>query len=234
MAAALGWPAAGEAIGVDGAAAARLRMVGGAGAGVDQVGGYGQDRHLFVEPFVQAEARVWRRLYVGSAVSYRQDGASYDFALEQWRGGGSGALAAHLLVGYDGDGFHLSTGPWLYGAGRDRPRFRAAVLPWGMVRLRVGAQEGWHGSLRIGDGAPFTAGGGAYAVRVLVGSPARGRHRWQVGPYTTLGETTVGVSVSDDISGGFGGRTVRVGGLVGTDMDAPGRVELTGFVGLVW
>jgi hypothetical protein len=228
-------PGPAGAVGVEGSAQASRRRGVGVGAGVDQVGGYGQDRHPFVEVYGHAEARVWGRLFVGGALSYRQDADDYNFALERWRGRRAPTVSAQLLVGYDGRSFHLAAGPWLYGSSRARDSFRATLLPFGVLRLRVGQLDRWHFNLRIADGAPFTSEGGALGARLMVGAPLMGGHRIAGGLYTSIGEKTAGVAVSDEIAGaGPGGTALRVGGLLGTDLDHPGRVEITGFAGVVW
>jgi hypothetical protein len=228
-------PGPAAAVGVEGAAGAHRRAGVGLGAGVDQVGGYGQDRHPFLEAFGHLEGRVWRGLFLGGLLSYRQDADDYNFALQRWRGRRAPALSAQLLVGYDGGSFHLAAGPWLYGSSRGRDSFRASLLPFGVLRLRVGNLDRWHVNLRVADGAPFTSEGGALGARLMVGAPARGRHRLAAGLYTSIGEKTVGVALSDEIAGaGPGGLALRVGGLLGTDLDHSGRPEVTAFCGLVW
>jgi len=229
-------PPAALAVGLEGAEAADLRLGVGLGAGWDQVGGIGRDAYPFVETFAHGDARIWRGLAVGGAVTVRGDLANYNFALERWRGRSAG-LAAQLAVGYDGPAFHLSVGPWLYGDGRDGRDLRPAFVPWGVIRLRVGHLDGWHVNLRIVDGAPYTAEGGGTGVRVQLAAPPRGRHRLAGGLYTSVGEKTVGVMVSDELALGGGGpaRGVRLGGMLGTDYGYLGaRPELTVFAGLVW
>jgi hypothetical protein len=227
-----GWAGA---VGVEGPSRASVRRGLGLGAGMDQVGGYGQDRHPFVEVYGHLEGRLWRRLFVGGALSYRQDANDYNFALERWRGRQAPAVSAQLLVGYDGQIFHLAAGPWLYGSSRAREDFRATLLPFGVLRLRVGHLDRWHVNLRVADGAPFTSEGGALGVRLMVGAPVLGRHRPAAGLYTSLGEKTAGLALSDEIAAaGPAGLALRVGGLCGTDLDHRSRLEITAFAGLVW
>jgi hypothetical protein len=224
-----------QAVGVEGASAADRRGGVGVGLGMDQVGGYGQDSHPFLEVYGLLEGRVWRWLYLGGALSYRQDADDYNFALGRWRGRRAPGLAAQLLVGYDGPSFHIAAGPWFYGSSRGRDSFRATLLPFGILRLRVGHLDRWHFKLRIGDGAPFTSEGGGLGLRLLMGGPPMGRHRLAGGLYTSLGEKTAGLAASDEIAGaGPAGLTLRVGGLLGTDLDHPGRPEITVFAGVVW
>jgi hypothetical protein len=228
-------PEGAGAVGVEGSAAAEQRAGLGLGVGLDQVGGYGQDRHPFLEIAGHMEARVWRGLFVGGLLSYRQDADDYNFALERWRGRRAPALAAQLLVGYDGGSFHIAAGPWLYGSSRGRDSFRASLLPFGVLRLRVGNLDRWHVNLRIADGAPFTSEGGALGARLMVGAPALGRHRLAAGLYTSIGEKAAGLAFSDEIAGaGPGGLALRLGGLLGTDLDHGGRPEITAFCGVVW
>lgn len=225
-----------HAVGLDGPADATRRVQVGFGAGADRVSGYGQDTYPFAELTASAESLVWKRLSVGLAFSARWDVADYNDALSGWRGRHGVAIAAQLFVGYDGPRFHLSVGPWLYGAKRDRPNFRLAVLPYGVVRLRIGHLDRWHFNLHILDGVPFTANGGAFGARFLVGAPVWGRHRAAAGVYTTIGEKTAGLAVTDEIAGGGpGGAALRLGGLLGTDIERPSsRPELTVFAALVW
>lgn len=229
-------PGAASAIGLDGAAEATRRWSVSVGAGADRVSGYGQNTYPFAELGAAAEAAVWKRLTVGASASVRWDIADRDDALGRWRGGQGAAVAAQLFVGYDGPRFHLSVGPWLYGSGRRRPEFRTSVLPYGVVRLRVGHLDRWHVTLHVADGTPFTAEGGALGARLLLGAPVWGRHRLKAGVYTTLGEKTAGLAASDEIAAlGPWGTALRLGGLLGTDLEKPGtRPELTVFAGLVW
>lgn len=225
-----------QAVGLDGPDAAGRRATVDLGTGLDRVGGYGQDTYSFVEVSAAGEARVWRRLVLGAAASVREDVNAYNDALAGWRGRPSTALAVQAFVGYDGTRFHLSAGPWLYGARRDRPRFHASILPYGFVRVRFGRSEGWHVNVRIADGAPFTAGGGGLAFRLMLGAPEWRGHRPTGGLYTSIGEKTVGLTWTDELPGaGPGGTALRWGGLLGCDLDRGfTRPELTGFLGLVW
>jgi hypothetical protein len=225
-----------RAVGLEGPADATQRWQIGLGTGADRVSGHGQDTYAFAELSASAESLVWKRLSIGLAVSARWDLANYNDALSRWRGNHGGAIAAQLFVGYDGPRFHISVGPWLYGARRDRPDFRLAALPFGVVRLRIGHLDRWHFNLHVLDGAPFTAAGGAFGARLLVGAPVWGRHRAAGGLYTTIGEKTAGLAVTDEIAGvGPGGSALRVGGLLGTDLEKPStRPELTLFGALVW
>jgi len=226
-----------EAVGLDGPAGADRRWSLSLGGGADRVSGYGHETYPFVEASASAEALVWRRWVLGGAVSIRRDLNDYDDALGRWRGTQSFALVAQLFAGYDGERFHVSLGPWAYGARRDRPDFRAAVLPYGVLRLRFGSQDRWHFNFRIADGSPFTSSGGALAVRAMVGAPPHGRHRPSAGLYSTLGENTLGLTFEDDVSGaGPRGTSLRAGGLLGVDLErlSGSRGELTGFVGLAW
>ena len=145
-------------------------------------------------------------------------------------------MAAQALVGYDGSYFHVSAGSWFYGDTRDGRRFRPAFLPYGVLRLRAGHLDRWHVNLRLIDGAPFTADGGGTGVRVQLGAPPLGAHRLAAGLYTSVGEKTAGLAVSDEIGDVdlVGGGAIRLGGLLGTDLGHPGRLELTLFGGLVW
>ncbi|MES1157547.1 MAG: hypothetical protein ABUL67_00480 [Haliangium ochraceum] len=224
-----------RAVGLEGPEDAVRRFGVGLGAGVDQVGGIGRDAFPFIEAFAHGESRAWRWVAVGGAVTARGDIADYNFALGRWRGQ-SGGMAAQLWAGYDGPAFHLSAGSWWYGDSRDGRDFHVGFLPWGVIRLRAGHLDGWHLNLRIADGAPYTAEGGAAGVRLQVGTPPRGRHRLAVGLYTSVGEKTAGILVSDEIAaGGWGSSSLRLGAMVGTDLDHPGaRPELTGFAGTVW
>ncbi len=224
---------AAHAIGVDGPADATRRLGAAVGGGWDQVGGYGRDGYPYIELAAHGEALVWRRLTLGLAVTARGDFADYNFALERWRGGSAGTMA-RFTVGYDRPRFHLSGGPWLYGDNRDGRAFRLAFLSYGVLRMRIGSLDGWHFALRLADGAPFTAEGAGLGLRLLLGAPARGRHRMQIGPYTSIGETTAGVAVVDEVAQVLAGHTLRVGLLVGTDYFHAARPELSLFAGSVW
>jgi hypothetical protein len=229
-------PSPALAIGLEGPADADRRYGGGIASGWDQVGGIGRDAFPFAELFAHADARLWRGLAMGAALSVRGDFANYNFALERWRGASPGA-AAQLVLGYDGPTYHLSAGAWLLSDGRDGRSARPALLPWGVVRLRVGSLDHWHVNLRLIDGAPYTAEGGGTGLRLQLGAPPRGAHRMAAGLYTSLGEKTVGLSFSDEIARPLPGwqADVRFGGLLGTDYGHPGaRPELTVFAGLVW
>jgi hypothetical protein len=200
------------------------------------VGGIGRDAYPFAETFAHGDVRVWRWLVVGGGVTMRGDLGDYNFALARWRGRSAG-LAAQVAVGYDGPAFHLSAGSWLYGDGRDGREFRATFLPWGVIRLRAGHLDRWHFNLRFLDGAPYTAEGGGTGVRLQLGAPPRGRHRLAGGLYTSLGEKTVGVIFSDEITVGawLSASALRLGAMLGTDLGYLGaRPELTTFAGLVW
>jgi hypothetical protein len=227
---------AAHAVGLDGPESAVRRATVDFGAGLDRVGGYGQDTYSFVEVSGSAEARVWKRLVLGGAASVREDVNVYNDALSEWRGRPSSALAMQAFVGYDGPSFHLSAGPWLYGAKRDRPRFNASVLPYGFLRVRFGRSEGWHVNVRVADGTPFTAAGGGLAFRLMLGAPAWRGHRLTGGLYTSIGEKTIGLTWTDELADiGPAGTAVRWGGLLGCDLDQGfTRPELTGFLGLVW
>jgi hypothetical protein len=219
---------------LDGGNGARRRIEVGAGAGIDHVGGYGRDQYPFVELGAEIEARWWRHLAVGAGAGLRQDLDDYNYALAQWRGRRSPALVARIFAGYDGPSFHLSAGPWLYGARRDRDDFRASVLPFGVLRMRVGRPQGWHVLLRLADGVAFTAEGGL-ALRALLASPPRGRHRPAGGLFTSVGENVLGVQAYDEI-GGVGplGTALRLGASLGLDLGHPGRPEATVFSGVVF
>jgi hypothetical protein len=223
-------PVLAGAVGLDGPSGSASRVGAGLASGADQVGGFGRDAYPFAELFAHAETRVWRWLVVGGAVSLREDFVDYNYALSRMRSGRSTGLAAQAFVGYDGDRFHLSAGPWIYGDSRSQQAFRIGFLPYGVLRLRVGELDRWHLNLRIADGAPFTAEGAGAAVRLLLGLPPAGGHRLTAGPYFTLGEGAAGISVSDEIE--LWGRTLRFGGLLGFAY-ATGftRPEITAFVG---
>jgi hypothetical protein len=235
LALALGRGAQARAVGLEGPEDADHRVGAGLATGLDQVGGIGRDAFPFLEAFGHAEARVWRWLAIGGAASVRGDLGDYNYALQRWRGGSPG-VAAQLTVGYDGPGFHLSAGSWLYGNSRDNRRFRPAFLPYGVVRLRAGSLDRWHFNLRIVDGAPFTAEGAGPGVRLQVGAPPRSGHRLAGGLYTSLGEKIVGLTLTDELAERGPARTsLRLGALLGTNLDYPfARPELTAFAGLVW
>jgi hypothetical protein len=222
------------AIGLDGPPDADRRTEMALGAGLDHVGGYGRDTYPFFELAAQAEFRLWRHLDLGGGYGVRQDLDDYNHALGAWRGRASPALVARAFAGYDGPAFHLSVGAWLYGARRDRPRFRATLLPFGIVRLRAGHLDRWHVLVRLGDGVPFTAEG-SLALRVLLAAPPRGAHRVAGGVYTTLGENVAGLTLVDEVAGvGPPGASLRLGVSVGTDVVHPGRPEATLLIGLAW
>jgi hypothetical protein len=229
-------PSSAGAVGLDGPADAEQRLKVGFGAGADRVSGYGQDTYPFVELSAAGEALVWKRLSVGLAVSARWDLADYNDPLARWRGNNGAAVAAQLFVGYDGPRFHISAGPWFYGAKRQRPEFRASVMPYGVLRLRIGHLDRWHVNLHVLDGAPFTAEGAALGARFVLGAPVWGRHRVTAGPYATIGEKVAGVAVSDEIAGvGLRGSALRLSVLLGTDLERPTtRPEATAFAGLAW
>jgi hypothetical protein len=232
----LGTAPVAHAVGLDGPEDADRRVSVSLGGGADRVSGYGHDTYPFLEVSAGGEAVVWKRLVLGAAFSAREDLNDYNDALGHWRGDRSTAVAAQVFLAYDGPTFHVAVGPWLYGAKRDRPNFRAAVLPYGVLRLRFGHQDRWHFNVHVADGVPFTAEGGALGLRLMMGAPARGRHRPSAGIYTSIGEKTLGLAFSDEIAGvGPRGTALRYGGLLGTDLEHPGsRPELTGFLGLVW
>jgi hypothetical protein len=226
-------PVTGHAVGVEGPAEAQTRLGAGLGAGVDQVGGYGRDAFVFLEAFGHAEGRIWRWLTLGASVTVRQDVAGYNHALEAWRGG-SPSLIAQLTVGYDGPGFALSVGPWLYADARDGRPFSPALLPYGVLKLRVGALDAFRVLLRLGDGAPFTAEGAGLSARLMLGLPRSGAHRVSAGLYTTLGEATAGVTVTDEVEGLTASGRLRFGATLGVDTAHLSRVELMAFGGLVY
>ena len=234
--AALDVPPAAHAVGLDGPEGVDRRLTVSVGAGADRVSGYGQDTYPFVEASVSGEALVWKRLVVGAAFTARQDLDDYNDALGRWQGDRSPGIAAQVLLGYDGPAFHVSLGPWLYGSKRDRPEFRAAILPYGVLRLRFGHLDRWHFNVRIADGAPFTAEGAGLGVRLMVAAPPWRRHRPSAGLYTSIGEKTLGLALTDELAGaGPRGTALRWGALLGTDLERVGRrPELAGFVGLVW
>jgi hypothetical protein len=225
-----------HALGLDGPEGAVRRVSANVGAGLDRVGGYGQSTYSFLEVSASDEEVVWKRLVVGGSFSLREDMGDYNDALHTWRGQRSTGAAAQLFVGYDGPAFHVSAGPWLYGASRDRPQFRARVLPYGFLRLRFGHQDRWHFKVRIADGAPFTAEGAGLGLRLMLGAPVWRGHRLSGGLYTSIGEKTLGLTWTDEMAArGPAGTALRWGGLLGCDLDQGGsRPELTGFVGLAW
>ena len=110
------------AVGLDGSGEAEHRATMAVGAGLDRVGGYANDTYPFVEVGGSYEAVVWKRLTLGAAASFRQDLDDHNDALERWRHERSPAIAVQTWIGYDGPGFHISAGPWLYGAERERQR----------------------------------------------------------------------------------------------------------------
>jgi hypothetical protein len=227
-----------QAVGLDGPAAAERRFGLGMGVGADQVGGHGRDLYLFSETFLHAEARLAGWLYLGGAFTTRGDHGVYNYALERWRAGKYGQ-ALQALIGYDGRSFHLSAGSWFYGSARDGGRYHAAILPYGVLRLRVGSLDGWHFNLRLVDGAPFTAEGGGPGLRLLLGMPPIGRHRVAGGFYTSLGEKVVGLSFADEIDlrlppARLGRPSLRLGGSLGTDLGHLGRPEIMLFGGVTW
>jgi hypothetical protein len=228
-----------RAVGLEGPDAALDRFGVGIGQGIDQVGGHGRDLYPFTETYLHAEARLLGGLYLGAALSYRRDHADYNYALERWRSGHPG-VASQALLGYDGHGFHVSVGSWFYAAARDAGHYHAALLPYGVLRLRVGSLDGWHLNLRLVDGAPFTAEGGGPGLRLQLGLPPRGRHRLAVGVYTSLGEKVAGFALADEIdlrltsARRLGRPSIRFGALLGTDLGHPGRPEVSVFGGLIW
>ena len=227
------------AVGMEGPAAAQNRFGITLGQGLDQVGGHSRDLYWFGETSLHAEARVLGGLYLGGAVSLRSDRTGYNYALERWREGKIG-VALQGLLGYDGQSFHISAGPWFYASARDRGRYHAAFLPYGVLRLRVGSLDGWHFNLRLLDGAPFTAEGGGPGLRLHLGLPPWGRHRLAGGVYTSLGEKVVGLSFADEIDlrqtspQRLRRPALRIGGALGTDIGHPGRPEIMLFGGLIW
>jgi hypothetical protein len=226
------------AVGTEGPEEARTRFGAAIGGGFDAVDGFGADRFAFVEASAQAEARLRRWLDVGGAATLRQDVRDYDFALGATRARRTRAVAVQAFFGYDGPAFHLSVGPWLYGDGRYDDRFRADFAGWGVLRLRVGHLDRWHGTLSVLDGAPWTAAGAATSVRLLVGPPPLrdGRHRLQVGPSFTIGEAVAGLFASDEIALAPGAlaRALRVGGNLGAGHANLTRWEAMAFAGFVW
>jgi hypothetical protein len=215
-----------RAVGVEGPAGARNRFGVSLGLGLDQVGGHGRDGYAFSETALHAEARLLGGLYLGGALSHRRDLGEYNYALERWSTGSHG-VALQGLVGYDSLSFHISAGSWFYASARDRGRYHAAFLPYGVLRLRVGSLDGWHFNLRLLDGAPFTAEGGGPGLRLHLGLPS-------------LGEKVVGFSVADEIDlrqtsrHRLGRPSLRVGVSLGTDIGHPDRPEVMLFGGLIW
>ncbi len=228
-----------RAVGLEGPAQAEDRFGIGLGQGLDQVGGHGRNLYLFSETYLHAETRLLGGLYLGGAFSYRRDFSEYNYALERWHQGYPG-LAVQALVGYDARYFHISAGSWLYASARDAASFHAALLPYGVLRLRIGSLDGWHFNLRLLDGAPFTAEGGGPGLRLHLGLPPRGRHRLAGGVYTSLGEKVVGLSFADEIDlrltsqRRLGRPSIRVGANVGTDISHLGRPEIMLFGGIIW
>ena len=224
-----------HAVGLSGEAAADRRYEAALGAGLDHVGGYGRDSYPFVELGAAAEARVLRHLAMGAIAGYRQDLDDYNYALEHWRHRQSPALALRLFAGYDGPRFHLSIGPSLYGARRDREHFRLTGLPLTVLRLRIGSQDGWHLRFRLGDTVATSAEGGFLGLRAMIGAPPRGRHRLSGGLYTTLGENVVGLVADDEMAGRLPlGRALRWGACLGFDFVHLARAEATIFAALVF
>jgi hypothetical protein len=246
---ALAWPAgAARAVGLEGAADQQRRVGGGLAAGWDHVGGVGRDSFPFVEGYGHGDARLWRGLVGGAALSLRRDLGDYNHALERWRGGSTG-VALQLALGFESPRFHASAGPWLLGDNRDGRAFRLWALPFGVLRLRFGHLDRWHVNVRLIDGAPYTAEAGGPGFRLQIAPPPRGRHRLSFGVYTSLGEKVAGLAVTDEIAGlmdaggpagwlgslGRPGSTLRVGGLLGTAIGHAGtRPELTLFAGVVY
>ena len=228
-------PGAAGAVGLEGPADADRRVGAGFAVGLDQVGGYLRDAYPFLEVYGHGELRVWRGLVMGGAVSVRQDVADYSHAVERWSGAGVPAVSAQVHVGYDGRSFHLSVGPSLLTEGRAGTRLRFGLLPYGALRIRVGSLDDWHVNLRVMDGAPFTAEGGGAGVRLMVGAPKLGGHRLAAGLYTSLGENTAGLALSDELDLGDGTTRLRIGGMLGTELSAIVlRPEVTFFAGLVY
>ncbi|MDX2024546.1 MAG: hypothetical protein SF187_30170 [Deltaproteobacteria bacterium] len=221
-----------RAVGLEGDEAATTRLGAGLAAGVDQVGGYAQDAYPFAEIYGHAETRVGRWLYLAAVGSYRQDINNYNHAVQSWRGQHAPAFALQTLIGYDGRRFHISMGPWAYGASRRRPDFRARVLPYGVLRVRFGQQSHWHGGLQVGDAAPFTASGG-YSARFMMGAPAFGAHRGSAGIYTSIGEKVLGLTAMDEFRVAAA-TDWRFGGSFGTMISHPGHIELAAFFGFIW
>jgi hypothetical protein len=229
-------PGASEAVGLEGPAEADRRVGAGFALGLDQVGGYQRNAYPFLELYGHGELRVWRGLVIGGALSLRQDLADFSYALDRWSGGAAGpTVSAQIHLGYDGESFHLSVGPSLLTENRAGTRLRIGLLPYGALRLRVGSLDDWHVNLRVMDGAPFTAEGGGAGVRLMVGAPMLGGHRLAAGLYTSLGENTAGLALSDELALGQGTTRLRVGGMLGTELSAFAlRPEVTLFAGLVY
>jgi len=228
-------PAAALATGVAGEAAADRRMEAALGAGLDHVGGYGRDSYPFVEIGAAAEGRFFRHLAAGFIAGYRQDLDDYNFALAEWRHRRSPAVALRAFAGYDGPRLHVSIGPSLYGARRDRKHFRLTGLPLTVLRLRVGDQDGWRFLFRMGDSVATTAEGGFLGLRAMLGAPPRGSHRASAGLYTTLGENVLGLVAEDEIASRLRlGRALRLGGGLGLDLLHLARLEATIFAALVF
>ena len=217
---------------MEGAPEANQRFGVGMAMGLDQVGGYAQDAYPFAEVYAQAETRLAGWLYLGASGSYRQDLNNYNHALGGFQDSQAAGLAAQTFIGYDGRGFHISMGPWLYGSSRRRPDFRLRVLPYGVLRLRFGSQSGWHGRVQLGDAAPFTASGG-YSARFLLGAPRWRNHQGAAGLYTSIGEKVLGITAMDEVrcSASIGW---RFGVSLGAVMDHPGRIEAAVFSGAAW
>lgn len=233
-------PRAARAVGLDGPESAEQRFGAALGTGFDAVEGFGADRFAFVEAAVHGERR-WRGwLVLGGTLTVRQDVRDYDFALGSTRPRRTRGLALQAFVGYDGPAFHISAGPWLYGDGRYDDRFRAGWAAWGVVRIRVGHLDRWHGSFSVLDGAPYTAAGAGTAARLLLGLPpvADGRHRVVVGPYFTIGETIRGLYAADEwdlrATHARAPRALRLGGNLGMGPSGWARWEWMTFVGCVW
>lgn len=225
-------PNTARAVGVEGNGSTSTRLGVGVAAGLDQVGGYGQDAYPFGEIYGHAETRIANWLYAAFAASYRQDLQHYSYASSRWRQDSAPGVVAQALFGYDGRSFHISLGPWMYGSSRRRPNFRMGLLPYGVLRLRVGQLEHWHARLHIGDGAPFTGLGG-YSARIVLGMPRKGSQALSGGAYMTLGEKVAGLTIEDTWSTPRA-YTWRFGGNVGAVTDTLSRVELSGFFGAVW
>lgn len=229
-------PHAAWAVGLEGEAAATRRIGAGLGTGWDQVAGVGRDGYPFVELFAHADARVWRRLALGGAVSWRRDLGDYNFALARWRDGSNG-IDAQIALGYDGPAFHFSVGPALVGDNRGTDHFRVGLLPVGTIRLRAGHQDRWNVGLRLIDGVPSTAGGGAVSLRLDLGPPPWAGHRLRGGLYASAAESTLGVSASDELRTTCLGpqvQAVRLTCLLGTDLGHVNRAELTCAAGVVF
>lgn len=138
-------------------------------------------------------------------------------------------------MGYESPAFHVSVGPSWTGHDRGSDRFRAGILPFGVLRLRIGHQDRWHGALRLMDGVPSTAGGGAISLRFELAPPPRGQHRPRFGVYGSAAETTAGISASNEWPVGLPGITaLRVGCLLGTHLRHASRPEFTCAAGVVF